>query len=206
MFDLEREGTRYKRPFDLTVLIGVHLFPLLTPVWLLIWVLIPLIIWMEDRGPVFYRQNRIGKDGRVFTVLKFRTMVTDADRRGPVWNDENDPRVTKVGRILRRTALDELPEILSILKGDMTFVGPRALAVEEQQYLEGQIPGFEQRLKVRPGLTGLAQVYNLTDDADLKLKYDLEYIKNMGPLLDVKLMLMSVRNTVLARWDRRTGK
>ena len=133
-------------------------------------------------------------------------MAADADRLGPAWNVEDDARVTKVGKILRRTALDELPQILSIWKGDMTFVGPRALAIAEQEKLEKQIPGFERRLSVRPGLTGLAQVYNRTNDSDLKLKYDLKYIKKMSLWMDIKLMLISGGASLLRRWDRRSGK
>jgi len=111
-----------------------------------------------------------------------------------------------VGGLLRRTALDELPGILSILKRDMSFVGPRALFVEEQKVLEEQIPGFAQRQCMLPGLTGLAQVYDHADDAQGKLRYDLEYLDRMGPWLDAKLLIVSVLNTLGARWDRRSGK
>ena len=196
----------YKRPFDLTVLVLAHLFPLMLLVWVLLWTLIPLLVWLEDRGPVFFRQKRVGKDGRVFTLMKFRTMVPDAEREGPAWTIERDPRMTRIGRILRRTALDELPEVLSIWKGDMSLVGPRALDVEEHKSLEAQIPGFAERLKVRPGLTGLAQVYNRTDEARAKLGRDLEYIRRMSFWLDLKLLILSVFNTLTARWDIRIGK
>lgn len=194
----------YKRWFDLTVLVLAHL--LLLPVWLVLWTFIPLIIWLQDRGPVFYRQKRMGKDGRVFTVLKFRTMVCDADRKGPAWTMDGDPRVTPIGRFLRRTALDELPQVLSIWKGDMSLVGPRALDVEEQEWLEKRIPDFHRRLQVTPGLTGLAQVYDPTDDPHTKLRYDLEYIQRMNPFLDLKLLCLSVWNTLTGKWDRRAGK
>ena len=194
----------YKRPFDLSVLVAAHL--LLLPLWLLLWTVIPLAIRLNDGGPVFYGQKRVGKDGRLFTVLKFRTMVPDADRVGPAWTNEDDRRVTRVGRVLRKTALDELPSLLAIWNGSMSFVGPRALAEKEQWYLESQIPGFADRLKVRPGLTGLAQVYNPADEPLPKLKFDREYIQRMSLWLDVKLMLLSVRNTVLGRWDTRAGK
>jgi lipopolysaccharide/colanic/teichoic acid biosynthesis glycosyltransferase len=194
----------YKRPFDLSVLLFAHL--ILFPLWFFLWTLIPLLIWLEDRGPIFYRQKRVGKDGKEFTVLKFRTMIKDADKNGPSWTMEGDPRVTRVGRFLRRTALDELPSLLGILRGDIGFVGPRALAMEEQKFLERVIPGFEKRLSVRPGLTGLSQVYNRKDEPHRKLRYDLKYIENMNLWLDLKLILLSVRNTVTARWDRRKGK
>jgi lipopolysaccharide/colanic/teichoic acid biosynthesis glycosyltransferase len=194
----------YKRIFDLFILIFAHI--LLLPIWLLLWFVIPLMIFFEDGRPLFYGQKRIGIGGKEFVVYKFRTMVKDADKKGPSWTVEGDPRVTKVGRILRKTALDELPSLLSIFKGDMSFVGPRALAVEEQKILEEKIPNFEKRLQVRPGLTGLAQVYNLEDDPYIKLNYDLEYIKKMSLWLDIKLMFLSVWNTLTGRWDKRRGK
>ena len=196
--------TAYKMWLDLAILLAAHL--LLLPMWLLLWTVIPLSIWLADRGPVFYRQERMGKNGRVFTILKFRTMIPDADKAGPAWTSEADSRVTRVGKVLRRTALDELPGLLSIIKRDMSLVGPRALAVAEQKVLEKSIPGFEQRLQVLPGLTGLAQVYNDTDDSDSKFHYDLEYLMRMGIRLDIKLILLSIQNTVSGKWDHRAGK
>ena len=198
-----KRGT-YKRGLDLTILVLAHL--LLLPLWLALWVGIPILIWLADRGPVFYKQQRAGRNGKAITIRKFRTMTPDADRRGPAWTTQGDPRVTRVGRVLRRTALDELPEIISIWKGDMSLVGPRALDLGEQKLLESQIPGFGDRLKARPGLTGLAQVYDRTDEANAKLRYDLEYIQRMNLWLDLKLLVISVMNTVLRRWDRRGGK
>jgi lipopolysaccharide/colanic/teichoic acid biosynthesis glycosyltransferase len=197
-----RDG--YKPWFDRSILALAHLS--LLPLWVLLWTLIPLLVWLGDRGPVFYRQKRAGRNGEVFTVLKFRTMVIDADLQGPAWTVAGDPRVTRFGRLLRRTALDELPELLNIWKGEMSLVGPRALAEDEQRSLERSIPGFEDRLRVRPGLTGLAQVYDHSDDAIDKLRYDLVYVDRMGPFLDSKLILLSVWNTIAAQWDRRSGK
>ena len=195
---------RYKRPFDLTVLLVGHL--VLLPLWVLIWIMVPLAIWLGDRGPVFYKQQRVGKQGRIFTLVKFRTMVQDAELSGPMWTTEGDPRVTAVGKVLRRTALDELPGVFSILKGDMSLVGPRALDVEEQRWLEQEIPGFADRLEVLPGLTGLAQVYDRTDSAQKKLDYDLEYVQRGNFWLDLKLIVLSIRNTMIAKWDHRSGK
>lgn len=197
-----RDG--YKRTFDLTILIMAHL--MLFPIWLSFWLVIPSAIRLVDGGPVFYRQERLGKNGKVFSVLKFRTMVENADNKGPGWARNNDPRITRVGRILRRTALDELPQIIAIWKGDMSFVGPRALREEEHIMVEEQLPGFSKRLDVIPGLTGLAQVYNRTDDNQVKFDYDLIYLQKMGILLDVKLLVLSVCNTLTARWDQRQGK
>ena len=194
----------YKSWFDVSVLVLAHL--LLLPLWLLLWIIIPVLIRLGDRGPVFYRQDRVGQGGRVFTVLKFRTMVLDAEDKGAAWTMDHDPRVTRVGKLLRRTALDELPEVLNIWKGDMSLVGPRALDVTEQRSLEALIPGFEDRLQIRPGLTGLAQVYDSRDDAHEKFRYDLEYLQRMSPCLDMKLLVISVRNTMWVKWDRRSGK
>ena len=199
-----RARDAYKPWFDLSILLLAHL--LLFPLWLLLWTLIPLLIWLGDRGPIFYRQRRTGKDGQHFTILKFRTMVPDADCQGPSWTTAGDSRVTPIGRLLRRTALDELPGVLSIWKGDMSFVGPRALDVEEQRVLEQQIPGFEKRLQMRPGLTGMAQVYDRADDAHDKFQYDQEYLLRMSPWLDIRLLVLSVWNTLAARWDQRGGK
>lgn len=199
----QRRGS-YKPLFDYSILILAHL--ILSPIWLILWMIIPFLIWVSDRGPVFYRQKRAGQNGKEFTILKFRTMVPYADREGPSWTRVGDIRVTPVGRILRRTALDELPGVLSILQGKMSLVGPRALEIEEHRALEQQIPGFEKRLRVRPGLTGLAQIYDRDDDAQNKLHYDEEYLTCMSPWLDVKLLFLSVYNTLSARWDRRLGK
>ena len=189
---------------DLVVLLLAHV--VLFPIWVLVWTLIPFLIWVEDRGPVFYRHQRMGKDRKVFTICKFRTMVVDADLLGPSWSFQGDHRLTKVGVLLRKAALDEIPSLLSILKGDLSLVGPRALNAEEQRFLEEKIPGFEKRLAVRPGLTGLAQVYNRFDDAESKLYHDLQYIRRMGLLLDCRLIFLSVLNTMGGRWDRRSGK
>ena len=194
----------HKRPFDLIVLAAAHLA--LAPIWLVLWGVIPGLILLIDGGPVFYSQMRAGKDGKPFRVFKFRTMVRDADAIGPAWNVEGDPRVKRFGQLLRRTALDELPSLVNILKGDMSFVGPRALSVDEQEILERTIPRFHERLRVRPGLTGLAQVMNCKDAPDDKLRYDIEYINRMSLWLDIRIILMSVRNTLLGRWDVRTGK
>jgi len=132
----------YKRGFDLTILVIAHC--LLLPLWLILWTAIPLIIWLGDRGPVFYKQKRVGRDGDVFTILKFRTMVPEADRMGPSWTTVGDPRVTRAGRILRRTALDELPEILSIWKGEMSLVGPEPWKWRNTGYWNSRSTGSRQ--------------------------------------------------------------
>ena len=194
----------YKSWFDFPVLVLAHL--LFLPLWLVLWTVIPLLIWLGDRGPVFYRQQRMGKDGVPFNVIKFRTMVVDAENQGPAWTTDDDPRVTRVGRILRRTALDELPEVINIWQGTMSFVGPRALDLDEHRSLEELMPGFEMRLQVRPGLTGLAQVYDKSDAPTEKYRYDMEYLERLNLSLDVRLLLLSVWNTLVGRWDHRSGK
>ena len=200
----ESRSGQYKLWFDYLILIVVHVS--IFPLWMVLWTVIPVLIWLGDKGPIFYRQERAGKNGKPFKILKFRTMVFNADQVGPAWTTQDDPRVTKIGKILRRTALDELPEILSVLRRDMSLVGPRALDVVEQKVFEQQIPEFKKRLEVLPGLTGLAQVYDLSDDAHVKLRHDIEYLYRMSPWLDIKLLLFSLRNTLTARWDSRIAK
>lgn len=194
-----------KRAFDLGVLIAAHV--VLLPVWALLWTVIPAAIWIEDRGPVFYSQLRVGRGGKLFRVYKFRSMIPDAERRtGTVWAEKNDPRVTRVGKVLRLTALDELPQVISILKGDMSLVGPRAERPELHERFVASIPGFALRVLVRPGLTGMAQVYGHYDSLpEEKLKFDLEYIRTASLLTDVRLIVSSVFNSLLARWDRPRG-
>ena len=197
--------SRYKRPFDLTILALAHLFPPLTVLWIVLWTVIPLMIWLQDRGPVFYGQTRLGKDGKTFRVLKFRTMVVDAEKMtGPVLASQDDPRITRVGRWLRATALDELPQVLNILRGEMSFVGPRAERPEiHERYVERE-PLFAQRVRVRPGLTGLAQVKGSYDlPPERKIQYDIDYMRTMSFWGDMRLMFMSVANTLLRRWDRK---
>jgi lipopolysaccharide/colanic/teichoic acid biosynthesis glycosyltransferase len=180
-----------------------------------LWILFASAIKFEDRGPIFYAQERVGKNGRIFKVLKFRSMIPDAEKHtGAVQAVENDPRVTKVGRILRAAAMDELPQLINILKGDMSFVGPRSLRPKEKE-VHGNpdetriedIPGYKERLTVMPGLTGIAQVY-LPGEAlrSEKFQYDLQYIKNQSFLLDLKLIFLSFWITFRGKWESRQKK
>ena len=199
---------RYKRAFDLLILLAAHV--LLLPVFLALWIVIPLAIWLEDRGPIFYLQRRTGKGGRVFRLVKFRSMIADAEAStGPVWAFEHDERITRVGRFLRATALDELPQLINVLKGDLSMVGPRPERPELVEKFAENIPHFLQRLQVKPGLTGVAQVYGRYSSLPRhKLHYDMLYIRKMSLLLDIKLLLVSVLVTVRARWqatDKRAG-
>jgi lipopolysaccharide/colanic/teichoic acid biosynthesis glycosyltransferase len=193
-----------KRLFDIG-LSSVGLF-FSSPLWLGI----ALGVKAEDGGPVFYLQDRVGKDGHIFKVMKFRSMGIDAEKKtGPIQATEHDPRVTKIGRILRKTAMDELPQLVNIWKGDMSFVGPRALRPEEKE-VHGDshsvdiksVPGYEGRLAVKPGLTGLAQVY-LPADAlrRKKFRYDLMYIKRMSFCFDLKLVFLSFWITFRCKWE-----
>ena len=145
-------------------------------------------------------------DNKPFLYRKFRTMVPNAENIGLVWTTSNDPRITPIGKFLRKTAMDELPGVLSIWLGDMSLVGPRALPCREQEILEKEIKSFRDRLKVAPGLTGLSQVYNKEDENNLKLRLDMQYIETMSVVLDIQLILISVKNTIFARWDGRDGK
>ena len=169
--------------------------------------LIPLImlaIKLDSEGPVLYEQARVGKAGRIFKVLKFRTMRVDAEAEsGPQWAGDNDPRVTRVGRFLRTSRLDEIPQLWCVLKGDMAFVGPRPERPEFVEWLSREIPYYNVRHMVRPGLTGWAQIkykYGSTvEDAREKLQYDLFYMKNASIGLDLMIMFLTIKIVILRR-------
>ena len=195
---------KLKRPLDLLMIIAGLLFPLLWPLWFIVIFIIPLLIWVEDRGPIFYSQNRIGKNKKVFKVIKFRTMIPEAEKAsGAVWSTKDDPRITRIGHLLRRTALDEIPQLLNILKGEMSFVGPRAERPELHEKFSKEIPGFDKRLDVTPGLSGLAQINGSYDlDPREKLVFDIDYSKKMSLFFDIKIIIVSVFNSIPARWDQ----
>jgi len=166
--------------------------------------LIMLAIRLDSKGPVFYTQTRVGKAGRIFKVVKFRTMREDAEAAsGPKWAGDNDPRVTRVGKFLRSSRLDEIPQLWCVLKGDMAFVGPRPERPEFIEWLSKEIPYYGVRHMVRPGLTGWAQVkykYGSTvKDSLEKLQYDLFYIKNASIGLDLLIMFLTVKTVLLRR-------
>lgn len=173
-----------------------------------LWGLFALGIKLEDHGPVFYRQRRVGKDGRVFECLKFRSMVDDScGEQEAAPTSENDPRITRVGHVLRATAMDELPQLWNILRGDMSFVGPRPEWDELVENFRREIAGFDRRQAVRPGLTGLAQLYGHAEISRRdKLRYDLLYIRRRSLCLDLKLIWVSFLVTFLGRWERRGRK
>ena len=178
----------YKRGFDLAVL-GVAA-ALLLPVWTVLGVAIAVAVRCADGGPVLHRQHRLGRGGQPFEIWKFRTMVEDAEEAtGPVLASSRDARATALGRVLRRTHLDELPQVVNVLKGEMSLVGPRPERPELAARLEREVPGFARRLRVLPGLMGLAQARaGYHAGPRCKLRYDELYIRSMGPWLDIRLM------------------
>jgi len=180
-----------------------------------LWALFAIAIRLEDGGPIFYAQDRVGQHGRVFKALKFRSMRPDAEARtGAIQAFVDDPRVTQIGRLMRATAMDELPQLWNILRGDMSFVGPRALRPGEiEAGSDGRlvaledVPGFEQRIRVRPGLTGIAQIYAPRDvPRRQKFRYDRLYVKIQSPVLDLRLILVSFWISVLGTWEARGRK
>jgi sugar transferase (PEP-CTERM system associated) len=187
-----------KRLFDVSLsLVGILLsLPLMA--------LAAVAVKLESSGPVFYRQPRLGQNGCVFILNKFRSMRADAEKEsGPVWSTKEDPRITRVGSILRRTRLDELPQLFNVLVGHMSFIGPRPERPEFVAELQKQIPYYMERLAVKPGITGWAQVryeYGSTiEDAVEKLQYDLYYIKNLSLFLDLLIVLNTVQVVLFAR-------
>ena len=200
-FQISPIGRALKRAFDIVVSLMI-LVPF-SPV-LLVGM---LAVWLGDRQSVFYRQERVTQGGRSFRILKLRTMRMDAEKAGAVWAAQGDSRVTPVGRFLRRTRIDELPQLFNVLAGDMSLVGPRPERPEFIEELAKQLPLYHERHAVKAGLTGWAQVnypYGASlDDARSKLSYDLYYVKNFNLLLDFKIMLQTLRVVVWAGADAR---
>src|SRR5438034_8043969 len=180
-----------------------------------LWALIAAVVKLEDGGPIFFPQERVGLGGRVFIALKFRSMVVDAEAQsGPVQAGEDDPRITRIGRLLRGTAMDELPQLWNIFVGDMSFVGPRPLRPGEvdvrgdgQLIPLSEIPGYEARHGIRPGLTGLTQVYASRDlPRTSKFRLDRLYPERAGVCLDLKLIALSFWITARGSWESRGPK
>ena len=186
---LEYEERVIKRTWD--ILFSLLLMIILSPVMLIT----ALAIKINDGGPVFYKQIRCTKNGAEFGILKFRSMVVDAEKKGKaVLATENDPRITPVGRIIRKCRIDELPQLINVLKGDMSFVGPRPERPEFiQKYME-EMPEFSYRMKIRAGITGYAQLYGKYNTKPYdKLKLDLYYIEQFSIGLDIKLMILTIK-------------
>jgi lipopolysaccharide/colanic/teichoic acid biosynthesis glycosyltransferase len=176
-----------KRCFD--IFAAIIALILLSPLFLVVAILIKL----DSKGPVFFCQERVGKKGRIFRMYKFRTMVQDAERKtGPVWAKKDDPRLTVVGRVLRKTKIDEFPQFFNIIKGDMSLVGPRPERPCFVKRFAEIVPGYERRHDVIPGCTGLAQLRNGYDstpgDIYRKLRYDVTYINKMSMAIDFRLL------------------
>lgn len=180
-----------KRLIDIVASLALILF--LAPILLITAVAIKL----ESRGPIIYRQKRVGQNGVVFDVYKFRSMHADAEKNGPQYADVNDIRVTRVGRFIRKIRIDEIPQTINVLRGEMGFVGPRPERPEFVSELERAIPNYHTRHLVKPGITGWAQVkyeYAATvEGAREKLRYDLYYIRHFSPLLDILIIFMTVK-------------
>ncbi len=188
---------RIKRVFDLFITaVGMLFFILFLP-------FVALLIKLTSMGPIFYRQKRLGLGGEVFTLIKFRTMKTDAEKDGAVWSTKDDQRVTGVGKFLRKTRIDEMPQFMNILRGEMSLVGPRPERPEFLAILNEKIPFYYKRLMVKPGVTGFAQVMypyaETVEDSLEKVGYDLFYIKNRCLYLYLKIILLTVRTMLTFR-------
>jgi sugar transferase (PEP-CTERM system associated) len=200
-------GTRRSRAYKQArrmadVILAVFGFVLSLPVM----ALTAIAIKIDSRGPIFYRQERVGIRNRVFKIIKFRSMRTDAEKDGPVWAGEADPRVTRVGKVIRKLRIDELPQFVNVIRGEMSFIGPRPERPVFVEQLEREIPYYSQRHLVKPGLTGWAQIrYSYAaslEDAIEKLQYDLYYIKNQSPVLDAIIIFETIRIVLFGRGAR----
>ena len=186
-----------KRFFDIALSLFGFVF------WLPAFAMIAIAILLEDGPPVFYTQERIGWHGKSFRLWKFRSMIKDAEAAsGPVRVAKNDQRITRVGLLLRKIGMDELPQLVNILKGEMSFVGPRSYREFFVKQFREEVPNYDLCFLVRPGLTGMAQVYGRKDTSALqKWRLDMLYIKNRSLWLDVKLILISIWITLRGRWE-----
>ncbi len=169
-----------------------------------LWGLIAVAIKLDSRGPVLYKQQRVGKDGRVFTMYKFRSMVENAESQtGPRWAERDDPRITRVGKLIRRPRLDEVPQLFNVLKGEMSLIGPRPERPYFVEKFKKAIPFYTRRLKVKPGITGWAQIKGEYDtsmeNVRTKLQYDLFYLENMSLRMDFKILLNTIYVMLLGK-------
>lgn len=179
-----------KRIFDAVVasLVLLACLPLM--------LIVALLIKLESDGPVMFRQKRIGKSGQIFSIYKFRSMVVNADERGPHFTSDFDPRITKIGRVVRKTSIDELPQLLNVLKGDMSLVGPRPNVPQQRsEYTEAE---WNERNKVRPGITGLAQAIKRSQATPIeRTQLDLEYVSKSSFMFDLYIILLTIKQLVL---------
>lgn len=185
----------YKIKNILDILFSLILIILLMPLF----IIISFLIYLDTKRPIFFLQDRIGKDGKIFKIIKFRTMFVDSEKLG-VYEFKNDKRVTKVGKFLRLTSLDEIPQLFNILKGEMSFIGPRPVLTyhpfKYQEYTEMQ----KKRFLVKPGITGLAQVNGRKEiDWNKRLEYDTFYVDNLNLLIDFKILILTFKNVLLVK-------
>lgn len=205
IFAGRRKDSRLKHALRETVHRGLAVIGLI--ISLPIAILTAILIKLESRGTVFYRQERVGKNGKIFKVIKFRSMRSDAEKDGkPVWATADDDRVTRVGKIIRKIRIDEIPQFWNIIKGEMSFVGPRPERPHFVEQLAKEIPFYEHRHLVAPGLTGWAQIkypYGASvEDARQKLQYDLYYIKNQSLTLDLVIILETIKTVLFGKGGR----
>jgi sugar transferase (PEP-CTERM system associated) len=191
---------RLKRYFDVgAALMTMAIFSPLA-------LIISIAIFLESKTPIVYRQERVGRDGRVFNLLKFRSMQVNAEAGNPVWAEVNDPRVTRVGKVIRKLRLDEIPQVINVLRGEMSFVGPRPERPFFTEELIKEIPFYSLRHSVKPGITGWAQIcypYGASkEDALEKLKYDLYYVKHMSALMDITILVETVKIVLFGNGSR----
>lgn len=179
-----------KRVFDL--LFSLSCLIMLLPLFLIV----SLLIFIDGFGPVFYRQDRVGRDGQIFSMLKFRSMKVDADKNGTYFTSENDDRITRIGKFLRKSSIDELPQFINVLLGDMSLIGPRP-NVPQQVSLYSE-DSWKKRHKVRPGITGLAQATKRSSASDSEREeLDLYYVDHQSLTLDIKIFLLTIKQVLL---------
>lgn len=176
-----------------------RLFDLITSVIAIIVFFIPMLIIatairLDSKGPIIYKQDRLGLNGKKFNIIKFRTMRTDAEKNGPQWAEKDDPRVTKVGSFLRKSRLDEIPQFFNVIKGEMSLIGPRPEREVFYKEFSNYIDGFDKRLLVKPGITGLAQVNGGYDSLpEEKIIYDIYYIENRNIIMEIKIIYETIK-------------
>ena len=191
-------------PRKVKVIFDVVFAIVLLIIGLPLWFFIACVIKLDSKGPVFFKQVRLGKNNEKYTLIKFRTMIENAEiETGPVWTDKKDPRITFVGKWLRRFYLDEVPQLFNVLKGEMSIIGPRPERPYFAEQLVKKYPSYLDRLSVKPGLTGWAQInqsYDISiEDVGQKLKYDFYYIENLNFIFDLQIMIKTILVVLLGK-------
>lgn len=191
---MKSENISIKKYLVLKRILDILLSIIALPIISIIIIVASLFIKLDTNGPVFFTQIRAGINGKPFTIIKLRSMIVDAEKdTGSVWAEKNDVRITKVGKILRKFRIDELPQFINVIAGDMSIIGPRPEKVDLTEEFNILYPGFKNRLQVKPGITGLAQINGGYDVMPAeKMKFDLEYIENVSLLMDIKIIIRTV--------------